>query len=138
MTPRRIQLRRTKGWRLPPGAISCARPSRWGNPVRVGDEMEISYSCTGHGLSAGRYEQRRLAWSMTERVKITPELAVKMYRDDLEASLKPAARENPADTEFRQELVDALEGLRGHDLACWCDEDAEWCHVDVLLEVANR
>lgn len=36
--PRRIQLRRTKGWRLPEGARSVARPTRWGNPFRVGHE----------------------------------------------------------------------------------------------------
>ncbi|GAB2677627.1 DUF4326 domain-containing protein [Thalassiella azotivora] len=31
-TPRRIQLRRTKGWRKPKGAVVVARPTRWGNP----------------------------------------------------------------------------------------------------------
>ena len=34
--PERIRLRRTKGWRKPEGAIVVARPSRWGNPYRVG------------------------------------------------------------------------------------------------------
>jgi hypothetical protein len=34
--PRRIQLRRTKGWRKPPGAVVVSRPSRWGNPFRPG------------------------------------------------------------------------------------------------------
>ena len=34
--PERIQLRRTKGWRKPAGAVVVARPSRWGNPFRVG------------------------------------------------------------------------------------------------------
>lgn len=33
--PERVQLRRTKGWRLPPDTITVARPSRWGNPFRV-------------------------------------------------------------------------------------------------------
>lgn len=33
--PQRIQLRRTKGWRLPAGAVSVARPTRWGNPYRM-------------------------------------------------------------------------------------------------------
>ncbi|WP_239029233.1 DUF4326 domain-containing protein [Pseudonocardia acidicola] len=33
--PRRIQLRRTKGWRKPAGAIVVARPGRWGNPFSV-------------------------------------------------------------------------------------------------------
>ena len=34
--PERIRLRRTKGWRKPDGAVVVARPSRWGNPYRVG------------------------------------------------------------------------------------------------------
>jgi hypothetical protein len=33
--PERIQLRRTKGWRKPEGAIVVARPSKWGNPYSV-------------------------------------------------------------------------------------------------------
>lgn len=33
--PKRIQLRRSKGWRLPGGAVVVARPSRYGNPFRV-------------------------------------------------------------------------------------------------------
>lgn len=35
MTPKRIQLRRTKGWRKPEGAVVVSRPSKWGNPFRV-------------------------------------------------------------------------------------------------------
>jgi hypothetical protein len=33
--PKRIQLKRVKGWRKPPGAVVCARPSIWGNPYKV-------------------------------------------------------------------------------------------------------
>ena len=29
---KRIQRRRAKGWRMPPGAVYVGRPSRWGNP----------------------------------------------------------------------------------------------------------
>lgn len=39
--PQRIQLRRTKGWRLPQGAVSVARPTKWGNPYRVADYEEF-------------------------------------------------------------------------------------------------
>lgn len=35
--PVRIQLRRTKGWRLPENTVVVARPSKWGNPYRAGD-----------------------------------------------------------------------------------------------------
>jgi len=33
--PMRIQRKRTKGWRLPSGAVYVGRPSRWGNPFVV-------------------------------------------------------------------------------------------------------
>jgi hypothetical protein len=35
--PKRVQLRRTKGWRKPEGVIVVSRPSRWGNPFAIGD-----------------------------------------------------------------------------------------------------
>lgn len=36
--PKRIQTKRQKGWRLPEGAVYVGRPSKWGNPFRVGKE----------------------------------------------------------------------------------------------------
>lgn len=30
--PKRIQRKRTKGWRMPAGAFYVGRPTRWGNP----------------------------------------------------------------------------------------------------------
>ncbi|MBK9497155.1 MAG: DUF4326 domain-containing protein [Xanthomonadales bacterium] len=35
--PKRVQLRRSKGWRKPEGVVVVSRPGRWGNPFRVGD-----------------------------------------------------------------------------------------------------
>ena len=32
--PKRIQRRRTKGWRMPAGAVYVGRPTQWGNPFR--------------------------------------------------------------------------------------------------------
>jgi hypothetical protein len=34
--PRRLQLSRKKGFRLPEDAIVVSRPSKWGNPYKVG------------------------------------------------------------------------------------------------------
>ena len=34
---RRVQLSRQAGWRKPEGVVVVARPSRWGNPFRIGD-----------------------------------------------------------------------------------------------------
>lgn len=36
-TPERIQLRRTKGWRMPANTVKVSRPGPFGNPFRVGD-----------------------------------------------------------------------------------------------------
>lgn len=35
--PTRIQLRRTKGWRMPAGAVKVDRTTAFGNPWRVGE-----------------------------------------------------------------------------------------------------
>jgi len=34
--PQRIQLRRTKGWRMPPDTVKVDRSTPWGNPFVVG------------------------------------------------------------------------------------------------------
>ena len=39
VTPKRIQRQRTKGWRMPEGAVYVGRPTKWGNPYRVGDDI---------------------------------------------------------------------------------------------------
>lgn len=36
-TPKRLQQKRTKGWRKPARAVSVARPHLFGNPFVVGD-----------------------------------------------------------------------------------------------------
>jgi hypothetical protein len=36
--PVRVRLERKKGWRKPAGAVVVARPSRWGNPFRIGTD----------------------------------------------------------------------------------------------------
>lgn len=109
--PERIQLRRVKGWRKPPGAIVVARPSRWGNPnVLERHDQGWSVRNLRSGLATAHFpeaEARRFA--------------VDAYRAQL----------TDADVE------DACRVLAGHDLACWCPLDQP-CHADVLLAVANR
>ena len=46
--PKRIQRRRTKGWRMPEGAVYVGRPTKWGNPWRrhsdeTDDQMLVRY-----------------------------------------------------------------------------------------------
>lgn len=35
--PQRIQRKRTKGWRMPEGAVYVGRPTKWGNPFSTAD-----------------------------------------------------------------------------------------------------
>ena len=56
--------------------------------------------------------------------------AVRKYREWIEATI--------ADDYPHPECTrEALETLRGKNLACWCALDRP-CHADVLLDLANR
>lgn len=68
--PRRIQLSRKKGWRLPPNTLNVARPSRYGNPHRIGfcpvcgvthtrDEAVEEFEAELSQLSANHFEVMR-------------------------------------------------------------------------------
>ncbi len=39
--PIRVQLRRAKGWRMPPNTVKVDRTSRFGNPYRIGDDLIV-------------------------------------------------------------------------------------------------
>jgi hypothetical protein len=121
--PKRIQRRRTKGWRMPEGAVYVGRPTKWGNPWRIvpvrdhwfpwGDAADVIHEKTDSSI--GRFER-------ITRVLGTgaPYWACHAYRRDLTEELRAAARRE----------------LAGRDLACWCPLDQP-CHADVLLELAN-
>jgi hypothetical protein len=53
--PERIQLRRTKGWRKPEGAIVVSRPSKWGNPWRVDPSLRAEWSTTTRELAVALF-----------------------------------------------------------------------------------
>lgn len=111
--PQRIQLSRRKGWRKPEGAIVVARPSRWGNPYRVGSTLTLADE---HGR-------------IQTLGNLNAEDAVSLYRfwvSNWHVGDRPVSRPTPL----------SFEELRGHDLACWCPLDQP-CHADVLLELAN-
>lgn len=117
--PKRIQRQRTKGWRMPDGAVYVGRPTKWGNPFVVGDLYDRVHA-------TGRYGNRAIAeLHVTDRAQ-----AVDLYRGWLEGdTLHLDATEPP-------NLVGIRGALAGHDLCCWCPLDQP-CHADVLLELAN-
>lgn len=48
--PLRIQRRRTKGYRMPHGAVYCGRPTIWGNPFETAAEFRQWLSCRVPGI----------------------------------------------------------------------------------------
>ena len=104
-TPKRIQRRRTKGWRKPEGAVLICRPGKWGNPFPIGKPGPLG--------------------------RIAPDAkgATGFFQDMFRAREIMAATGYPSIEQIRHELA-------GKDLVCWC-KVGEWCHGDVLLEIAN-
>lgn len=110
--PRRIQLSRAKGWRMPPNTVKVDRTTKWGNP---------------HDWRAWREQWPfpRTVSGEVSRDDWCRQLAVMAFEEDLRDGT----------------LVLPIHGLRGKNLACWCalHRNGEYvpCHADVLLELAN-
>lgn len=51
MTPRRIQRKREKGWRSPPGAVYVGRRTKWGNPYRVFGTVTAQMAVDAYALA---------------------------------------------------------------------------------------
>lgn len=112
----RIQRRRTPGWRMPPNAVYVGRPTRWGNPWRVDDDLG-----------------RALLWDAATVVELyRVDLRTKVPLGfDLAAFLQPLrghdlvcwCRTCPAHAD-------------GLPLGTVCPDCAP-CHADVLLALAN-
>jgi hypothetical protein len=136
--PRRIQLSRKRGWRLPEGAASVGRPSRWGNMFKVGGLIEEPGPWNSPaipregGLPLGFYPGRDITG-----FDYTYEIRRVRDRADAVALFRAYIRFN--------DDVWSLEGiryaLRGKTLACWgplpAEGEPDICHGAVLLEIAN-
>lgn len=118
-TPRRIQLSRAKGWRMPENTVKVTRPGMFGNPFGVRECQEIL------DLSENAARRQVVDW----------------FRDWVDLP-NDHERLDPlgcySDTRVdHARLHKHLHTLRGKNLACWCKPGAP-CHADVLLEIANR
>lgn len=49
--PERIRRQRTKGWRMPRGAVYVGRPTQWGNPYTMADAATRYPSLTEHQVA---------------------------------------------------------------------------------------
>jgi hypothetical protein len=117
ITPVRLRLSRARGFDLQAlsqatnslPAVSCARPSKWGNPWRA------RHSAGGWICEA------------------TPSGMIIPARDEAEA-VDLAVAHYRGWVEPHADVVRTH--LRGKNLACWCRLDQP-CHAEVLLEIAN-
>ncbi len=50
MKPKRIQRKRTKGWRMPANTVYVGRGSKWGNPFEIGQKFGGIKAVTIKGL----------------------------------------------------------------------------------------
>lgn len=127
--PDRIKLSRRKGWRMPENTVVVARPSKWGNPFKVGDRVMV-FLDLGWGVRTAEELGTRYH-GIAEVVEVADRAhAVRLFRAWMRSRLTTA-----------KEHTD-LGPLRGKNLACWCPlVDANGnpvpCHADVLLEIAN-
>lgn len=109
--PRRLQLSRKKGARLPAGAVRVARPGRWGNRLRIEHKTQDLFWWVMIDRENG------IPFSTESAARCS---AVRLFREALTCEAIEQARSQ----------------LRGRDLACFCSL-TQPCHADVLLEVAN-
>ena len=125
---KRIQRKRTKGWKMPPNTIYVGRPTKWGNPFKIG----VLHNLTLYLLGSRKNKKGLIKDSHLIREGkffIDRKLSLEMYNNMLvESFLKRAF--NPM---WRIEL----KNLKGKNLACWCPL-SEPCHADILLKIANN
>lgn len=125
--PIRIQRQRTKGCKMPDNTVYVGRPTRWGNPFRIGQtHMPAVHPSEVTAVKSGPFTH----FSVDGRPGIplipfdkplTPEDTVALFRGHAMEQIGPAS---------------IREALRGKNLACFCALDQP-CHADVLLELAN-
>lgn len=58
---KRIQRKRTKGWKMPPNTIYVGRPTRWGNPYRLGPPG-IPWNCETREEAVSLFRERVKNW----------------------------------------------------------------------------
>jgi len=116
---KRVQRQRTKGWRMPEGAIYVGRPSKWGNPYRAVAKPDGTWMPTDdNGVmydGYGPFRSRDAA--LADCVRLFEELEIGYH--------------------LLSDRGAVVAELAGRDLACWCPLDQP-CHADVLLEFANE
>lgn len=124
--PRRVQRRRTKGWRMPPNTVSVCRPGRWGNPFRIG-----GYYMLGDPDTAAHI---RMSWCEARSKEVADRHPGKfIHVSDAATAVDLFKRLCDMGYYYSEKEIRTL---RGKNLACYC-RLGNPCHADVLLSLAN-
>lgn len=134
--PRRIQLSRAKGWRMPENTVKVDRSTRFGNPFLC----IRPYGCPhSPDYDHGHREDGTPSMSCcVDTFRLWCEQGLRGEESRLIGNgggIRAALMAAGGNVE-RTKLVESLHLLRGKNLACWC-RPGERCHADVLLELAN-
>lgn len=127
--PRRIQLRRTRGWRIADVSNNYKivdRRSEFGNPWTIHGPTYrkwVVQRADGHWPIVGTFDTK------DEAAAFAVEQYHRWLTDD------GFAAQFPNLAIWRTRVLANLHLLRGKDLACWCGESSP-CHVTVLLPLA--
>ena len=131
---KRIQRKRTKGWRMPENTVYVGRGSKYGNPFRVekipGGKWAVNTSVKDAVqvlTSYGHIEYKEKGMAVNDAIRCF-EIYISPYRHG-----RPLTQFYAAAGEL--ELI--ISELKGKNLACWC-KDGDTCHADVLLKLANE
>jgi hypothetical protein len=125
--PYRVQLKRTKGWRMPPNTVKVDRSTKYGNPVACGRPHHCARAecgcCPQDGFCCIDVFREYVQSGIDGRHSCSGSLSIGL--DAIKGYPK------------RNRLIAGLTDLRGKNLACWCPLDQP-CHADVLLELSNE
>jgi len=107
---KRIQRKRTKGFKLPENTVCVNRGTKWGNPFKIEGKTT-----------------RHVACEMFENCILNNAMVYRYFIDHEEAK-----------TQFVRFkwMAKNIHTLKDKNLACFCKEQDE-CHADILLKLEN-
>jgi hypothetical protein len=88
--PKRTQLSRAKGWKMPPNTVKVDRSTKWGNPYK-------------EGVTPGNYA----SWFKADLIK------------EMKSENAPTEPDHPFSVHLWN-ICQNIGQLRGKNLACWC------------------
>lgn len=123
MPIKRIQRKRTKGFRLPPNTICVSRPSKFSNPFR--DMKDMVYVWAGYRRSTSPWIFYTMKSSSVNAASLFRDMLMDLNSHEVEPEIRDRFR-------FMRDNITSL-GQYEY-IACFCSLDAE-CHADSLIEL---